>query len=549
MTLTTSFRWLSGLLLALLLFACAPSTPAPTTAPTALPVAATAAPSPVPPTTAPAATSVPQTVKLAILHSNDLHGYLEPELVKLPGGGNVEVGGMANLAGFIDAFRAEYGGNVLVLDAGDIWRGTFLSNQNKGELAISTLNMAGYDAAAPGNHDFDDGQDVLQARITQSKFPWLAANLIETATGKPPFGMKPYIVKEIAGVRLGVIGLANPGTPIINKPASVKGLQFLSGPDGVKRVLDEVKRQSDIVVVLSHLGVDDDIQMANAVPGIDIIIGGHSHTTLNNARVESKTIVAQTGSNGKNVGKLELIFDRATKKLIEAGTRNELQPVTNAKVAPNAAIAALVKQKLEETRAIVSRPIGETQVDLTLGRLPDGRTSGEYPAGNLVVDAMLAANQAGDRPAELAMHNNAGLRADLLKGPITYGQLYQMLPFDNALTAMDLTGEQIKSILEVAASCPRVNTLIAGMKFTYDCTLPSGSRIMSITIQGQPYDKARVYRVQTIDYLAGGGDGQVAFRDGKNLVYGDLVVDVVAAYVKAKSPLNIQVEGRMVASH
>ncbi len=541
---TTHLRWLVGLALALLLAACAPAAPLPTATP--VPAAPAATPSAAASTPVPVPTAAPRTIKIAIVHTNDLHGYLEPELIKLPNGGTVEVGGMANVAGFIDAFRAEYGGNVLVLDAGDIWRGTFLSNQSKGELAIATLNLAGYDAVAPGNHDFDDGQEVLQARITQSKFPWLAANLIETATGKPPFGIKPYLIKEVAGARFGIIGLANPGTPIINKPASVKGLQFLSGPDGVRRVLDEVRKQADIIVVLSHLGIDDDVQLASAVPGIDVIIGGHSHTTLMNARTEGQTIIAQAGSNGRNVGRLELIVDGTTKRIAEAVTRSELQPVTNAKVPANAAVAALVKQKLDETRAIVSRPIGETLVDLTLGRLPDGRTSGEYPAGNLVVDAMLAANEAGDRPAEVAIHNNAGLRANLPKGPITYGQLYQMLPFDNVLTAMDMTGDQIKRVLEVAVSCPRVNTLIAGMQFTYDCTAPSGQRITSITIQGKPYDPARVYRVQTIDYLAGGGDGQVAFREGTNLVYGDLVVDVVAAYVKAKSPLNIQVEGRMV---
>ena len=121
-----------------------------------------------------------------------------------------------------------------------------------------------------------------------------------------------------------------------------------------------------------------------------------------------------------------------------------------------------------------------------------------------------------------------------------------MLPFDNVLTAMDLSGAQIKSILEVAVSCPRVNTLVAGMSFSYDCAQPREQRVANILIQGKPWDAKRIYRVQTIDYLAGGGDGQVAFREGKDLVYGDLVVDVVAAYVKAKSPLNIRVEGRML---
>ena len=514
-----------------LLVACDSATPAPTAIPT----------------TAPTATPASPTVTVVILHSNDIHGYVEPEIVKITGGKEVETGGLANLVGFVDQFRQDYDGNVLVLDAGDLWRGTFLSNRTNGELLVSALNIAGYDAVSPGNHDFDDGQEVLQARVKQSKFPWLAANLIETATGQPPFGMKPYLIKTVGGIRFGIIGLTNPGTPIINKPASVKGLQFLSGAQGVQRVYDEVRKQSDLVVVLSHIGVDGDVELAQSVAGIDIIIGGHSHTALSNARVVGKTIITQAGSNAKYLGKLELAIDRATKQIVGAGLQNELQPITNAKAPANGEVAALVKQRLDVAREIVSRPLGETLTDLTLGRLPDGRTSGEYALGNLVVDAMLAANQAGDRPADLAMHNNAGLRKDIPQGPITFGQLYEVIPFDNALTAMDLSGAQIKQILEVAASCPRVNTLVAGMTFTYDCAKGRGDRIANMTVRGQPMDMQQTYRVQTIDYLAGGGDGQTMFRDGTNLVYGDLVVDVVAAYVQSHSPLNLQVEGRIKA--
>jgi len=491
------------------------------------------------------AAHTPAIITIAILHTNDIHGYVEPEKVKLPDGKEIETGGLANLAGTIDQTRKDYHGNVLLLDAGDVWRGTFLSNRTNGELLVTAMNISAYDAVSPGNHDFDDGQDVLKARVQQAKFPWLAANLVDVLTNQAPFGMKPYLVKQVAGVRFGIIGLTNPATPIINKPGNVNGLQFLPGADGVRRVYDEVRKQSDIIVVLSHLGIDGDGLLAQTVGGIDLIVGGHSHTQQINARLVNNTIITQAGSNARFLGRLELSIDPATKKITSAVTQNELLTITNAKYPANSEIADLVKNRLDVARATVNRPIGEAADDLIRAYTPDGRTSGEYPLGNLVMDAMLAANQAGDRPADIALHNNAGLRADIMKGPISYGKLYEVLPFDNVLTAMDLSGAQIAQILEQAVSCPRVNILVAGMSFAYDCAKPRGERVSAIVIRGQALDAQKIYRVQTIDYLAGGGDGQSTFRDGTSLVYGDLVVDVVAAYVQAHSPLHIQNEGRI----
>ncbi|MBI1801112.1 MAG: bifunctional metallophosphatase/5'-nucleotidase [Chloroflexi bacterium] len=509
----------------------------------------TAPPAAPPPEAGPTAkpTLNPAYVQVSILHTNDIHGFVEPEKFKGAQGKEIEIGGLANLVGLVDQFRKETSGNVIVLDAGDLWRGTFMSNQTKGELVSAALNIAGYDAVAPGNHDFDDGQEVLQARVNQAKFPWLAANLIETATGQPPLGMKAYLIKTVAGIRFGIIGLTNPGTPIISKPSSVKGLQFLGAAEGVRRVYAEVKRQSDVIVVLSHVGIEGDEQLAQEVPDIDVIIGGHSHTELQNARLINNTVITQAGSHAKFLGKLDLTIDRATKKIVEIRRLQELENVNNARVQPNAQAAALVKLRLDETREIVSRPIGETLTDLTRAFTTDGRTTGEYPLGNLVVDAMLAANQAGDRPADIALHNNAGLRTDIPKGQITYGKLYEVLPFDNVMTALDLNGAQIKQILEVATSCPRVNILVAGLSFVFDCAQPRDQRVSNVLIQGKPLDPKKTYRVQTMDYFAGGGDGQVTFREGTNLVYGDVIVDVTAAYVKAHSPLNIQIEGRIKA--
>jgi len=478
---------------------------------------------------------------LTILHTNDMHGTLEGE--KLKGGqGEFINGGLPYVAGTIAGLRQAAKGPVLVLDAGDIWQGTLASNQTRGEVVIEAMNLAGYNATVPGNHDFDHGQEVLKARIAQSRFPWLAANIIETATGQPPFGIKPYIVQPVGSLKVGIIGLGYPGTPAISRPVNVAGLQFLDGIESVKKVLPEVQAQADVIVVLSHLGFDGDQALANAVPGIHVIVGGHSHTIQQNARIIGNTIILQAGSYTKYVGNITLKVDKTAKTVTPVETKNVLVPVVSTKFPAHPEVDRLVKARLEAAKDLINKPVGETLIDL------ENCYEGECPLGNLVADAMLAANQAGDRPADAAMHNNAGLRARIPKGPINYGQIYAVLPFENVLAAIDLTGADLLKILERTVSGRRGNLVVAGMTYQYDWSKPAGSRIVSVTIGGKPLDPQKVYRIQTIDYLASGGDGQETFKNGKNIVFGESTADVVAEYIRQHSPVNPKVEGRITGN-
>ena len=534
-----SKKVLAGLIVIILIALGACVTPTPTAVP---PTPVPPTPAPPPPTPTPAG---PLTV--TILHTNDMHGAFEGEKMKGGDGTVFEFGGVVNAMGTIARLKQEAGGRTLIFDVGDFWTGTFASNRDEGKAIIAAMNVMGYDALAFGNHDFDHGVEVIKARAAEARFPFVAANLIEEATGKPPAWVKAYIIKEIAGLRFGIIGLTYTGTPVISsKVKELKPFKFVNETTALQGILPEVKSKADFVLVVSHAGLDGDKQFAAAVPGIDVIVGGHTHAELRNPTIVGSTLILQAGTKAQNVGRMELKIDPATKKIIEFTRSNLLVPAVSNKATPPKEIADQFSQLVADAREAINRPVGETLIDLTIARLPDGRSTGEYPSGNLVVDAMLAANQAGDKPADFAIHNNAGLRTDIPKGPITYGKLYEMLPFDNVLTAMDLKGEHIKAVLEVAASCPRVNTLVAGMSFVYDCSKPSGSRISNIMIQGKAMDLQKVYRVQTIDYLSTGGDGQVAFKEGTNLVYGDPVIDVVAEYVKKNSPINPKVGGRIV---
>ena len=168
-----------------------------------------------------------------------------------------------------------------------------------------------------------------------------------------------------------------------------------------------------------------------------------------------------------------------------------------------------------------------------------------FALGNLVVDAMLATDIDG-RKADIATHNNAGIRDGLSKGPVNYGQLYAVLPFDNQLMAMDLTGEKVLEILEHSVSHQAGTLQVAGLTFRFDMSRPAGKRILEATVGGQPLDPAQVYRMVTIDYLPSGGDGYDTFGEGGDPSYGDNEVWVVAEYIREHSPVDPRVEGRIV---
>jgi 5'-nucleotidase/UDP-sugar diphosphatase len=515
-------------------------TTAPATEPRVPPSTPTTAQSPLPTAT----TMGP--IAVTILHTNDMHGYLEGEKLKGSDGTTFEFGGLVNTMGTIVRLKKESGAPTLTLDGGDFWQGTFPSNRDEGKSIIAAMNAVGYDALTLGNHDFDHGQAVLVARAGEASFPFLAANITEESTGAPPPWVKPYVVKTVAGIRFGIIGLANSGTPVISKASNSKGLKFAGEQDALKQILPQVRAKSDLVIVLAHEGLDQDQNLAANVAGIDVIISAHTHVEQRQPKLINGTIIVHAGYKAQYVGRLDLKIDQVTKKIVDYTRNDELLPAVSTKATPPKSVTDSIDRLLADARDAINRPVGETLIDLNRAYTADGRSTGEYPSGNLVVDAMLAANQAGARPADFAIYNNAGIRADIPKGPLTYGALYNMVPFDNVLTAMDLKGEDVKAVLDVAVSCPRVNTLVAGLSFVFDCSKPPGSRVYDIKIQGKSIDMHQVYRVETIDYLATGGDGQVGFTHGTNLAYGDPVIEVLADYVTKHSPVNPGVEGRIV---
>jgi 5'-nucleotidase/UDP-sugar diphosphatase len=475
------------------------------------------------------------TETVVILHTNDFHGAVEPAVQ-----GSTQSGGLVNLAGLIDQVRAENPDHTLVLDAGDIFQGTYVSNSTQGEVVMAAMNTVGYDAWTLGNHEFDWGQEVLRARIAQAEFPALAANLLDESSGEIWDGVKPFVILRAGAARVAVLGLTYPDTPAITKPQNVAGLDFREAAGTVRRYLPELEEQADLIVVLSHLGFDGDQALARAVDGIDVIVGGHSHVFLESPREVNDTLIVQAGAKGQVLGRLELTLDLATGQVTGYDRREVLLPVDGSGVGVHPEVQALVDAALQRAEETMDQPIGE------MARALEPQYAGEFALGNLVTDAMLAADLSDGSTPDIAMHNSGGIRAGLPKGPVTYGQVYAVVPFDNQLIALDLTGEQALRILEHSVAGRAGNMQVAGLAFRFDMSRPAGRRVEDVAVGGEPLDPARVYRVVTIDYLAAGGDGQETFLEGENLTYGDGEVWVLAEYIRAHSPVDARVEGRIV---
>jgi len=473
--------------------------------------------------------------EIVIVHTNDTHARLQP--IEVDG---EQRGGTARIAAFVNVLNELYGGRVLWLDGGDTTHGTNVANLFYGESVIDVLNMAGVDAMAIGNHDFNYGQDVLRARIAQANFPVLAANVVYTATGES--FADAYAIFDVQGVKVAVLGLSTQDTPIVTHPKNVVGLSFLDPVEVARELVPVLRSQADLVVVLSHIGFDEDVRLARSVPGIDLIVGGHSHTRLDEPVLVGDTIIVQANEYGKFLGFVELTVDNG--RIVQAAAA--LLPITGS--APvDLAVQARIDAWESQLDAALDVVVGTSLVELN-GERQFVRT-GETNLGNFVADVLREAVG-----ADIGLTNGGGIRASIDTGDITLREIYTVLPFDNVLVGVELTGAQILAALEhsVSAYPEQLGGFlqVSGLSFTYDATKPAGQRVVEVTVGGQPLDLNKVYRVATNDFLAAGGDGYEMFLGarqfyGSQLADGEFLRDVVAAYILEHGVIAPQVEGRI----
>jgi 2',3'-cyclic-nucleotide 2'-phosphodiesterase (5'-nucleotidase family) len=482
--------------------------------------------------------------EIRLLYVNDIHGFAEPYTAY---GAKQPQGGVAWLAAKAAALRKER--PALFLAAGDVLQGNNWTNLSRGRASIELLNLVGLDALVVGNHEFDFGLDVLKKRISEARFPVLGANVEGVET------LRPHVIREVGGVRVAILGIVTEDTPVATHPRNVAGLTFRSPAETVSRYLPELREKASVIVVLSHLGYAADRKLAEQVPGIDVIVGGHSHTRVDSPTRIGNTVIVQAWEHGKTLGVLDLTL--ADGKITSIVGR--LEDIRPDRGEPDPAVLSLVEKYRKEADAVLDGKAGETGVAL------DGENvrKRETNLGDLVADIMRDVSG-----ADAAIINGGGIRASIDRGTILVKNVYTVLPFDNYIVAIKLSGSRIRQALEHGVAGTETGSgafpQVSGLCFTFDPAAPAGSRVREVLIGGKPLDPEREYSVATNDFLAAGGDGYTAFGDavrsspdfavtggmmkGEKLVYSDSgrwLRDVVIEWLRGKKRIDPAVDGRI----
>lgn len=540
--------------------------------------------------------AAPLQVKLAAF--NDFHGNIEPPtsrslIPQQASGGNfieLPTGGVEYLGSAIAQLQAQ---NPLhaVVAAGDLIGGSpLVASLFRHEPTIELLSQLGLEFTSVGNHEFDAGwRELLRiqqggcaadaerscrnGRFAGAQFQYLAANVIEQATGKPL--LPAYAIKEFkpAGGKpfaIAFIGLVTRDTPNLVIPSGIAGLRFADEADSANALVPELRaRGIESIVVLIHEGgetsakVFDDTEcpdfegpilgiVERLDPAIDVVISGHSHKTY--VCRHDRRLITSAGAEGRFVTDIDLTIDPATHD-VRAATARQIAVVNESKSNPlpqkyptlvkDPKLSSLVRFYNEQAAPLAQRRLGEMSAAITRDASPAGQSA----LGSLVADAHLTATRSAG--AQIAFMNRGGVRTDLRAdgGYLTYSDVFAVHPFGNSLITLNLTGAEIDTLLEQQWTV--ANTMLqvsSGFSYEWDAKAPAGQRvdIARIRLDGVPIDPARVYRVTVNDFLAQGGEGFTLLKQAGERTRGIVDVEALEQYVTAHSPLLAPTEQRIV---
>lgn len=491
-------------------------------------------------------------ITITVLHTNDLHARVEPAMIQ-----RRPYGGYARQATLIKRFRAS-DPNPVLLNGGDTFQGTLYFNVYEGLAEAAFMNMVGYQAMAVGNHEFDRGPKTLAEFAKVVKFPLLAANLDVSAEPELRDLIKASTIIEVGGQKVGVVGAITPDTPSISSPGP--NVKFLDLHTTVQRAVDDLKAQGiNKIMLVSHVGLSGERRMAREIRGLDVIVGGHSHSLLGNDdfptgfpgpsgkypmvenNADGPCLVLSSWEWGKVFGRVKVDFDAQGKVL----KWNDASPVlVDDSIPEDPNVAALIAALKKPIANLSNEVIGSTPTGL--GKAHDGGRGFESTMGNVITDAMLEATKGQGSVA--AFTNQGGIRSAIDPGDITFGGAITVVPFSNTLVIMELTGAEIKAALEHGAD--RTGGLLhPSIMSGYDLNMskPVGERVSNVRIGGEPLDLNKIYKVTINSFTASGGDGHEVLKNAKGarVDTGFVDIDVLVAYFKKHSPVERKLEGRI----
>lgn len=471
---------------------------------------------------------------VTILHTNDTHDHLLPFSYPDPINPRLgyasmpvikNIGGIARRATLARQIESEMRGNTLLVDAGDIVDGTPLSVEYGGEADFAAVSAAGYDIMTLGNHEFGVSLEELNQNIRIASFPIVCANLVDRKSGK--LLLPPYAIYDFEGAKIAVFGLT---TPSPEYKAAKDGLDFLDPCETAKKLVPELKKRADIVIALSHLGSAEDEKLAKAAPGIDVIVGGHSHARLATPKFIPQTdqphafwvggtVIVQAYEKGAELGRLDLRLRRDQGPYTLMSYTGRLLPITS-EIPEDPATARVVARYYEPVSKYYGEVIGEATATLYDDR------SRESTVLALVCDSIREA--AG---TQIAIYGVGGIRGNILEGPIKVWDAATVLPFKNKLVVLEMTGGEIKEVLKRFLVKPGVS----GMRYRM-----VGDRVVEATIDGKPIEDSATYRVATIDWLVGLYFAGVSAGEELDITSLDAVVN----YIKAHKTISPVADGR-----
>ncbi|TPN35443.1 LysM peptidoglycan-binding domain-containing protein [Mesorhizobium sp. B2-3-3] len=505
---------------------------------------------------------------LNILHINDWHSRIE-------GNNKYEttcsadeetkgecIGGAGRLITAIAQERKKLQGqNVLLLSAGDNFQGSLFYTTYKGKVEGEFLNDMKFDAMALGNHEFDDGEAALAPFLDMIKFPVLGANVKANAQSKLGDRVKPSIVVEVGGQKIGIIGAVTTDTPELASPGPNIAIE-----DDVKSITAEVEKLQaqgiNKIIAVTHIGYNRERDIIAKIPGIDVVVGGHSHTLLSNTDPKAagpyptmvdnpggyKVPVVQAASYSKYLGEFKVVFD--DNGVVKSASGDPVY--LDKSITPDPAVLARIKELGAPIEALKNKEVAET-TDVIDGSRESCRAR-ECTMGNLVSDAIL--DRVKGQGVEVVISNGGGLRASIDKGTVTMGEVLTVLPFQNTLATFQISGKDLVTGLENGLSQIEDGAgrfpQVAGLKYSFDKSVaPNAGRVKSVEVMENgawtPIKPDKDYLVATNNYVRQGGDGYKVFADkARNAYdYGPGLEQVVADYLAAHRPYTPKLDGRI----
>jgi 5'-nucleotidase len=498
-----------------------------------------------------------QDFTLTVLHTNDLHAHIDPVKIK-----NHTYGGYARQVTLVRKYMAS-DKNPILLSGGDTFQGTLYFREYTGLADLLFMNMMGYAGMAVGNHEFDLGPPALADFVSHANFPLLSANLDFSAEPLLAGKIQAFATVTVHGEKIGLVGATTPEVEEISSPGPT--IKLLDLDSSVQKAVDALHAQGvNKIILLSHLGYGVEKEVATHVKGIDVIVGGHSHTLLGDfsdpnlpkssgpyPTVEkdpdgNTVLLLSAWEWGKVFGRIVVTFDGHGH--VKSWSKD--QPIVVDDSVPEDVVAAGAVEAF-------SKPMLELKhkVIVTLDEdLPsEGSPIHESAMGDCIADAMLDAGKKEN--VEIAIMNGGGVRAPLEKGPVTFEQAIQVQPFGNTLIVMDLTGAQVKQVLEysldaTASGKGRCVQISHGLHFAFDPSKADGARLTGVDLNGSPLDDGKTYKVMVNNFCANGGDGFDILKNstGARVDTGEIDIDAFVDYLKAHpSPAVERREERVAA--